>query len=98
MKKMALCATGLLAAMAAACAHFVHYNAGNAELWVGGQLQVEQECKRRGAPTHTKDSRILGCTDFATRTIISIDDPKVIAHEYCHWSRQPASHKICPLP
>jgi hypothetical protein len=87
-----------LVGMPAACAEFERYNAETTEVWVGGQVQVERECQRRGAVAITMDSRILGCTDFATATMISIEDTKVIAHEYCHWSLQTTSHKSCPVP
>lgn len=82
----------------ASCARFNRYNAGTAELWIGGQVSVEQECQRRGAVTLMMDSRILGCTDFFDAVIVSIADPKIIAHEYCHWSKQTASHQVCPEP
>jgi hypothetical protein len=90
----------LLVGMGVACTRFdfERYNAGTAELWVGGPVQVEQECRRRGTTTLAMDSHILGCTDFESATIISISDPKVIAHEYCHWSRKTASHQLCPMP
>jgi hypothetical protein len=89
----------LLVGMLAACARdFERYNAGTAQLWIGGRVQVEQECRRRGTATLTMDSHILGCTDFAAATMISISDPRVIAHEYCHWTRQTASHELCPVP
>jgi hypothetical protein len=80
------------------CTRFNRYNAGTAELWIGGQVNVEQECRRRGAAALVMNSRILGCTDFLDAVIISIADPKIIAHEYCHWSRKTASHEICPEP
>jgi hypothetical protein len=101
MKALHIAALLLAVGMATSCARFdrfERYNAGTSELWIGGQIQVEQECRRRGTVTLTVDSRILGCTDFATATIISIQDPKVIAHEYCHWSERTASHDICHVP
>jgi len=98
MKRLPLVVMLSLVALVASCAGFDRYDAGTTELWIGGQVQVEQECHRRGAVTTTMDFRILGCTDFATATIISIVDPEVIAHEYCHWTRRTASHEICRVP
>jgi hypothetical protein len=98
MKRLPLVVMLSLVALVASCARFDRYDAGTAELWIAGQVQVEQECHRRGVVTATMDSRILGCTDFATATIISVVDPEVIAHELCHWTRKTASHEICQLP
>jgi hypothetical protein len=98
MKRMPLVVMLSLVALVASCAHFDRYDAGTAELWIGGQVQVEQECHSRGVVTATMDSSVLGCTDFATATVISIDDPGVIAHELCHWTRKTVSHEICQVP
>jgi hypothetical protein len=97
-KKVAAAVGVLLVGMLAACAEFELYNAETAELWVCGRVQAERECQRRGAVTSTMDSRILGCTDLATATMIGIGDPKVIAHEYYHWSLQTTSHETCLVP
>jgi hypothetical protein len=82
----------------ACVASFDRYNVGNAELWIGGQTQVQSECARRGAVTYSNDAKIYGCTDFQNAVLISVSDPKIIAHEWCHWSMQSPSHAVCPTP
>jgi hypothetical protein len=77
----------------AACSHFSRYNAGTVELWIGDQQSVQAECVRRG--TTWIGRPILGCTDFLTSTIVSVKDPKIIAHEVCHWTRGDAGHTTC---
>ncbi len=82
----------------ACAASFDRYNMGNAELWIGGQTQVHAECARRGAVTYSNAAKIYGCADFQTGVIISVPDPKIIAHELCHWTSQSGSHDVCPTP
>lgn len=93
---VALAALGLI--LSACASRFDRYNAGAAELWIGGQLDVQRECERRGVVTYSTATRILGCTDFQERIIVSIPDPKIIAHEWCHWSLWTDSHEACPTP
>jgi hypothetical protein len=82
-----------------ACSRFDRYNSGTAQLWIGSPLLVERECRKRDPVSALAIyPRLLGCTDFARSTIISVDDPKVIAHEFCHWTRKTASHQECPPP
>ena len=89
----------LLVGILVACARdFERDSAGTAQLWIGGRIQVEQKCRRRGTATLTMDPHIVGCTDLAAATMISISDPRVIADEYCHWTRHTASHDLCPVP
>ena len=87
-----------LLGMSACTSHFDRFNLGTAELWIGGRVQVHQECARRGVVTFSNDTKILGCTDFKERLLISVRDPKVIAHEWCHWVTQSDSHEVCPTP
>jgi hypothetical protein len=77
---------------------FDRYNIGTAELWISGQVQVHQECARRGAVGYSNGANIYGCADFQDRVIISVPDPKIIAHELCHWTTQSNSHEVCPAP
>jgi hypothetical protein len=79
-------------------ASFDRYNIGTAELWIGGQLQVHRECERRRVVYYSNDTRIFGCTDFKERVVISVPDPKIIAHEWCHWATKSDSHDVCPTP
>lgn len=89
----------LLALTLSACAgHFDRYNAGAAEIWIGNQLLVQKECERRGVVLYSNDTKVLGCADFASRVILSIPDPQVIAHEVCHWTMWTTSHDVCPTP
>ncbi len=89
----------VLALGLSACATgFERYNAGTMALLIGDRLMVQKECERRGVALYSNDTKILGCTDFAGRTVVSIPDPKVIAHEMCHWTLWTASHEACPLP
>ena len=84
--------------LAGCAAPFDRYSAGAVELWIGGQTQVHQECERRGVVLYSVSARILGCTDFRERVIISISDPKILAHEMCHWSMWTDSHEVCRTP
>lgn len=98
---VALKGTGLflvLLVLSACAGRFDRYNIGTAELWISGQVQVHQECTRRGAVTFSNEAKIYGCTDFQDRVIVSVSDPKIIAHEWCHWSTQIDSHDVCPTP
>ncbi|MFI5339025.1 MAG: hypothetical protein ACHQ7N_04210 [Candidatus Methylomirabilales bacterium] len=88
----------VLLVSSACAAGFDRYNLGTAELWISGQGQVHQECARRGAVTYSNDTKIYGCTDFRNRVIVSVSDPKIIAHEWCHWATQSDSHDVCPTP
>lgn len=88
----------LVAPLCAACASkFEVHNFGAGHLWVGDQIDVQRECATRGAQ-YSRGERILGCTDFTRRVVISTPDPKIIAHEMCHWSLWTDSHEACPLP
>jgi hypothetical protein len=92
-------ALAVVLVLASACAtSFDRYNMGNAELWIGGQTQVHAECARRGAVTYSSEAKIYGCADFLTGVVISVSDPKIIAHELCHWTTQSGSHDVCPTP
>ncbi len=82
----------------ACAASFDRYNIGTAELWIGGQVQVHQECTARGAVTYSNDTKIYGCADFQNQVVISVSDPKIIAHEWCHWATRSDSHDLCPTP
>ncbi len=98
---VSLKAAGLLLVLLvlSACATpFDRYSIGTAELWIGGQVQVQQECTRRGAVAYSNQAKIYGCADFQDRVIVSVSDPKIIAHEWCHWSTQSDSHDVCPTP
>ncbi|MBI2001998.1 MAG: hypothetical protein HYV46_00040 [candidate division NC10 bacterium] len=88
----------ILLVLSACATPFDRYNIGTAELWIGGQVQVHQECTRRGAVAYSNDAKIFGCTDYQDRVIVSVSDPKIIAHEWCHWSTQSDSHDVCPTP
>ena len=88
----------ILLVLSACATRFDRYNIGTAELWIGGQVQVHQECTRRGSVAYSNDAKIFGCADFQDRVIISVSDPKIIAHEWCHWSTQSDSHDVCPTP
>ncbi len=88
----------VLLVSSACAASFDRYNIGTAELWIGGQVQVHQECARRGAVTYSNGTKIYGCTDFQNQVVISVPDPKIIAHEWCHWSTQSGSHDVCQTP
>ncbi len=77
---------------------FDRYNVGTAELWIGWQVLVHQECTRRGVVTYSNEASIFGCTDFKERVVISVADPKVIAHEWCHWATRSDNHDVCPTP
>ena len=75
------------------------YNAGAVKLRVNAsRLLVEQECMRRGAAVQSTDEGIAGCCDFKNAVLVSIPDLKVVAHEFCHWTLQTASHEVCPPP
>jgi|GEM_PF-3436341 len=88
----------VLLVLSACATRFDRHNIGTAELWIGGQVQVQQECTRRGAVAYSNDAKIYGCADFQDRVIVSVSDPKIIAHEWCHWSTQSDSHEVCPTP
>lgn len=88
----------LVAPCLSACASsFQVYSFGSGQMWIGEKAEVHRECVGRGA-TFVEGERILGCTDFNQRLVISIPDPKIIAHEMCHWSLWTESHEACPLP
>ena len=88
----------LICILLAGCnATFEKHNAGTVQLWIGNQEAVEQECVKRGV-SEPPDVRIYGCTDFKAAVIVSVEDPAVIAHEWCHWTRWTASHLLCPTP
>ena len=65
---------------------------------VGNRIAVEKECMHRGVVPTNPDIRILGCTDFATKTIVTIDNEAIITHELCHLVHWTASHDVCPEP
>lgn len=88
----------VLLVSSACAAAFDRYNIGTAELWISGQVEVHQECTRRGVVTYSNDTKIYGCTDFRNQVIVSVSDPKIIAHEWCHWATQNDSHDVCPTP
>jgi len=89
---------GLVVPLLQACgAGFQVHSFGTGELWIGEQADVQRECANRGA-RFSQGQRILGCTDFQQRVVISTPDPKIIAHEWCHWSMWTDSHSTCPLP
>lgn len=90
--------TFILLVLSACATPFDRYSIGTAELWIGGQVQVQQECTRRGAVAYNNQAKIYGCADFQDRVIISVSDPKIIAHEWCHWSTRSDSHDVCPTP
>ena len=89
----------VLIVLASACGEpqFEKHNAGNVELWTGSRVPVEAECRRRGT-IGPNDASIYGCTDFTRATIISVTDPAVIAHEFCHWTLRTADHNTCRTP
>jgi hypothetical protein len=88
----------LLLILSACAGHFERYHAGNVELWIGDQMMVQKECERRGVALYSNDTKVLGCTDFGREVIVSVQDPKIIAHEMCHWTLWTASHEACPTP
>ena len=65
---------------------------------VGNRLAVEKECIHRGVVPTNPDISILGCTDFTTKTIVTIDNEAIIAHELCHLVNWTESHEVCPEP
>lgn len=89
----------LLALFLAGCAtDFARYNAGNVTLLIGDRTLVQRECEHRGVALYSTDAKIFGCTDFAAKIIVSVPDPKVLAHEMCHWTLHTASHEVCRPP
>jgi hypothetical protein len=92
-------ALALLVLILSGCAgRFERYNAGNAELWIGDQMTVQKECEQRGVVLSSNGTKVFGCTDFGRKVIVSVQDPKIIAHEMCHWTLWTASHEACPTP
>jgi hypothetical protein len=69
-----------------------------ATVLVGDRLRVESECLNRGVVVPSVDTRVLGCTDFTSRTIVTIPDARIFKHEACHWDRWTGSHEECPTP
>ena len=85
-------------ALLSGCAFpFVAYNAGIGVLYIGDLVSVGQECARRGV-VPSAGMQVLGCTDFSRREMFSIEDSRVIAHEFCHLSTWDPSHENCGRP
>lgn len=92
-RTLTVCRRGMLACLLVAlllwlccCASpFTRYNAGIGTLYVGDRLAVEQVCRRRGVVA-PMDYRVYGCTDFVAREMFSVQDPAVMAHEFCRLS------------
>jgi hypothetical protein len=95
---LSACATTAATSTVGSGAGFERYGAQGAEIWIGNRLQVQKECENRGVALYANDTKIYGCTDFASRVIVSVPDPKVIEHEMCHWTKWTASHEACPTP
>jgi hypothetical protein len=91
-------AVGVLLVLSGCATRFEKYDMGDLTLLIGPQGAVQHECESRGTAHYSSQDKIFGCTDFATRTILSVPHMAVISHELCHWFKQTPSHDTCPTP
>ncbi len=65
---------------------------------IGDREAVNGECMMRLGSTPAPGNIFAGCTDFTRHEIVSVDDPAIIDHEFCHLETGSRSHAICRAP
>ncbi len=65
---------------------------------IGDRETVNGECMIRLGSTPAPGNIFAGCTDFTRHEIVSVDDPAIIDHEFCHLETGSRSHAICRAP